>query len=527
MRLRCGWVSCVVGGVLGAAALSRGATAEAPPLSYTLKEAVQRSIEQNLSLRAQQMEWGISKWGVLREWAAFEPQLTGSARQESNARKNTVEQQNSPLAPLFEEENRLSKLAVEGFFFSGAQYNLGYTLNDLSNSLTNRFTDLAYESEYQSFLGISVTQPLLKSAGLTPSMAGIRLATAQERIGFQDLRRVVMDIVARTEVVYWELVEAQALYFSRVDSVKIATKVLEDNRERVKTGKMPELEVYQAEAGVARRTAARDEAHTDWITAMSRLRALFSDPPTDPAPLIIVSDAELVEDMHLDLQTGMYLVTQLQPDYLSRKYQLTQENVRLSYAKNQRWPQVDLVGSYGFNGLADSPSGSWDDIQEGDFGYWSIGVQLAIPLGGDQRSRGELHAARLRQKQALINLKSTEIELHNAVDASIQRLKSLRQNISNYEVMVDYSERLLEVELRRLETGKSHSRQVLEYEEELLASRDAYRRSRNEYRKALLAFELTSGTILATRNLEQVAGREDPDAETTEIDVEPGVKLFE
>ena len=154
-------------------------------------------------------------------------------------------------------------------------------------------------------------------------------------------------------------------------------------------------------------------------------------------------------------------------------------------------------------------------------------MQLASPLGGEQRSRGELHAARLRQKQALINLKSTEIELHNAVDASIQRLRSLRQNISNYEIMVDYSERLLEVELRRLETGKSHSRQVLEYEEELLASRDAYRRSRNEYRKALLAFELTSGTILATRNLEQVAGREDPDAETTEIDVEPGVKLFE
>ena len=233
------WIACWMGGA--GVAIATGTAKDPIPVTYTLKEAVERSIKQNLTLHAQQMEWGIAKWGTHREWATFEPQLSASTKREANSRENTVEEQNSQLSPLFDEKNRLSKVAMEGLFATGAKYSLGYTLNDLANSLTNRTSRPAFASEYQSFLGASVTQPLLKNAGLTPTMAGIRLATAQERIAYQDLRRQVMDIVSRTEAVYWELVQAQALYFNRVGSVKIATTVLTDNRERVKNGKMPEL----------------------------------------------------------------------------------------------------------------------------------------------------------------------------------------------------------------------------------------------------------------------------------------------
>lgn len=481
------------------------ASAELPALDaekLTLEQCLQRSLRNNLSIKSQEVEWEIAEWNIHREWAGFEPLLGASARREAEKRENTVEQTRSQLSNLFEEENEIYDIGLEGLFVSGARYRLGYNVSDLANNLTNRTYQTEFESQYASFLGASLTQPLLKGAWLSANMAGVRLATAQRDKATHTLRRQVMQIVAQTEVAYWDLVLAQEEYEARTESVRVAERILEDNRERVRSGKMSELEVLQAQAGVADRKTRQNDARQELIEATHRLRTLFSETVTEEQPALLAVEKPELEDFTFDFTQMMYLATQLQPDYLVRESELDEENVRLAYAKNQRWPQIDLVGSYGYNGLGATTSDSWDKLESGEFPAWSIGLELKIGLGTDQRARSEHRAARLRQEQALMHLKHTEIEIGNSVKSSLRNLDNVGDSIDQYRTVVDFNRQLLEVELERLDAGKSNSRRVLEAEDELAMAEVAYRREMNSHQRAVINLELSSGILLATRNLE-------------------------
>ncbi len=478
------------------------ASGRSAPIS--LEDSVLRALDQNLSRIARSLEHEVAAWNVRRERAAFEPALVASARREENNRENTVEQFRSQLTSFFEEQNRRYDVGVEGQLQTGARYRFGYSLNDLSNNLTNNVVVDPFQNQYQSFLGATVTQPLLRGGGLAVSQAAVNLARAQERIELHSLRREMMSVAAQTEAAYRELAMAEALLEIRGNSVAIAERILEDNRERQRQGRMAETEVLQAEASLADRQTRRNEAEQQRIQAMSRLRLMLSDDIDPNEPELVTTDGKDLLPFSHDLHEAMQQALALQPDYLGQLQEIEQSNVRLVYAENQRWPQIDLVGSYGYNGLGDSASDSWSEVTGQDYKAWSVGLQLSVGLGGDRRQRSELQMARLKQRQALTRLKEVELSIYRSLQAGIQECRSLRENIESIGRIVSVRERLLENELERLNAGRSDSRSLFSIEEDLLQARESQVRAINEYQKAVLRLELASGLSLTKMGLDVV-----------------------
>ena len=476
------------------------------PTSMTLEQCVERALRQNLAKQARHLEFEIAGWGVHREKATFEPMLVASARQEENNRENTVEQFRNQLTGTFEEENRRYDLGVEGQVQSGARYRLGYTLNDLSNNLTNNVVTSPFDTEYQSFLGASLTQPLLRGAGPSVALAAVNLARALEDVEFQNLRREMMSVAAQTEAAFWDLALAENLIAVRENSVSIAERILEDNRERNRQGKMSETEVLQAEVGLEDRSTRLSEAVLQRIQAMARLRMMFSDDENNVPPAILTTGKEKVEPFPHGFEEAMALATQLQPDYLAQLEEIRQSDIRLAYAQNQRWPQLDLVASYGFNGLGASASDSWSETTDGNYEAWGVGLQFTIGLGGDRKARSELQISRLRRMQALNRLKEVEVGLVHGLQTGIQECESLMENLARIVRIASVRERLLEVEMERLAAGRSDSRSVFAVEEDLLLAKEATARSLNEYRKAVLRAELAAGLTLSKRGLDPQPG---------------------
>lgn len=468
------------------------------------EDCVIRALERNLSRQVRELDYQIAGVMVSRERAAFEPALVGSAREERNSRENTVEQFRNQLTSFFEEQNRRYDLGVEGQFISGAKYRVGYSLNDLSNNLTNSVIDEPFQNQYQSFLGVTVTQPLLRGAGFATSRAGINLAKAQQGVERQNLRREMMGVAAQTEAAFWDLVLAEELLAIRSESVKIAREIFEENRERNKQGKIAALEVLQAEANLADRNTRENEARQQRIQAVSRLQTMFSDDIEDEQQDLTVKDVPPVKAFEYELSTAMALAILLQPDYLAQLDDLKQNEIRLAYAANQRWPQIDLIGSYGFNGLGDSISESWDESISRDYEAWSVGIQYSVGLGGDRKARADKKIAEMRKMQALAKLKEIELTMYRALQSGIQESVALRDNLNNIARVVEVREQLLEAEMQSLKAGRSDSRNVFAIEEDLLLAREAHARSINEYQKAMLRLELTTGLTLAKRQLESV-----------------------
>ena len=479
-------------------------------VELTLDQCIARAVEQNLSVQVQQLDWDIAKWGLVREWSVFEPALTASAQREENNRRNTVEESLSQLNPTFEEKNDRFDVGMEGLFFSGARYRVGYNLNDLANNLTNQTfqagtnetSQSEFESEYRSFAGGNITQPLLKNAGLKATMAAIRLAAAGSDIALENFRKQLMEIVAGAEAAYWDLAVAQAVYHSRRESTEIAREILEDNEKRVEAGKMSKLEVFQAKAGLATRLIREEEARNNLIEAMDHLRTFLSETSGEEDVWIVATDQPVIRDVDPDFSESMSRATDWHPDYLRNLKEVEQEGIRLAYAKNQRWPQLDLVGSYGYNGLGDSVGDSWDEVNEGNFESWAVGVEMRVSLGGGRESRSQLQIAHRRKRKAVLGLKATEVTIANTLHAAINRVRSFGKSIENYEVMELFIQRLLDVELSRLDAGKSDSRKVLEVEEDLFEAKTDRITSAIDYQKALVTWDLAQGALLRSWDLD-------------------------
>jgi outer membrane protein TolC len=218
-----------------------------------LHDFLRRVLERNESIQMRMLEFEANRRKALSELGAFEPELTASVSREYNQRENTVEQQRSQVGQfLFEEKNNIYQSGIEALVPTGARVRLGYTLRDLNNSLQQRndifISHPATNGEFQSFFRISLTQPLLKNAGFSATLAGLRIAALASDIAYQDYRRQMMLIISTAEASYWNLYLAQEQVRFFQESVSTAEKILADNRSRLQAGKGAELEVLEAAA---------------------------------------------------------------------------------------------------------------------------------------------------------------------------------------------------------------------------------------------------------------------------------------
>jgi outer membrane protein len=434
-------------------------------------------LEQSFSLRIARLDQQVAELNIDRERAAFVPVVTAGVERNETERPNNAEQVRSQLNSLFISEGKEHNLGIEGMLASGARYRVGYVVQHLTNNLND------YEREWVTFAGVNVTQPLLKGRGEDATKARLRVAEYQAKTAYETLRRTVMTTVAEGESAYWALYLAQQQKATRDESLKMAEQLLLDSRSRLDAGKTSELAVLQAEAGVRLRKTRLGEAEH----ARDGRDLKVVDEPTSRAPDITLSDA---------LQSAF----ELHPDYLSQMVRIEQEEVRLLYAENQRWPELNLLGSFGINGLGESLDDSLEDLESNDFPAWSVGLEFRMPLGRSAED-AEYSAAQLRKEQALVGLKAAEIQLSNSIDTAIHRAGTAHETLIGLESLLEFNEKVLAAEMERLAAGKSDSRRVLEVEEDLADARLAYHEAMIDFQKSLLALELADGTLLQKRNI--------------------------
>ncbi|HEY0551485.1 MAG TPA: TolC family protein, partial [Verrucomicrobiae bacterium] len=476
------------------------ATNAAENNSVRLKDFLQRVIERNESIQIRLLELEITNKKFQGEHGAFEPELVLSAARDDNKRENTAEQRRSLGLATFEEQNNIYNAGLESLVPSGAKVRLGYNLRDLNNNIQDpRFpggtisTNRPGIDEYQTFAGLSVTQPLLKNFGFASTLAGVRLAALASDIAYQDYRRQLMETIASAEAAYWNLFMAQEQVRFFRDSVALAQSIVRDNKVRAESGRGSELEVLEADAGLALRQTKLAEAEQKQQEAALRAMTFSSESALAMQPPIRAADEPDLDRAGPEFLSSVAAAFDNNPDYQSQQRKIRQEEIRLAYAQNQRLPQLDLRASYGLNGLGETPSASHEDIERGRFPSASVGVELRVPLGGDIRGRNELAAARLRKQQALLALKQVETQIINSVQTAVQKVRSARDAVESNKKVVTFNQNLLETQFERLAVGKVESRKVLEVEAALFEARNAVLDSLVQYERARLELDLVQG----------------------------------
>ena len=486
------------------------ASSAAPNAGLTLKECLNRVVAHNEAAQMRLIEWQISRKRYQGEKGIFEPDLVGVAQREDNRRANTVEQARSQslfgTGTVFNQKNDTYNLGVEALQPMGTRVRLGFNLQELHNNLNGA---LFPAGEYVSSFSLSFTQPLLKNAGVSVTTAGIRLAAIVSEAAFQDYRKQFMQVIAGSEAAYWDLHLAQEQLLLAQESLDIAKTLLSDNRTRLAAGKASELEVLQAQAGVVFRASRRSDAEQKVMEAAGRLASFMGQPATGASsgssgdqPTTRTTDTPALKSLTITFGDCMSRATDTNPDYLSRRKQIEGSKIRLAYAKNQRWPQLDLKASYGLNGVGGSPASSFDQITRSDFPFWTLGLEMHIPLEGGIKSKADLEAAKLAVQQSLIGLQEVETQLGNAIETALRKARSASANVTNLQALADYTRTVLDAQIDRLNAGKTDSKTVLETEEKLFEARVAVVDSLVQAERARIELDLIQGILLLERDLD-------------------------
>ncbi len=481
-----------------------------------LADYLHQVLQHNESIQAQMLDAEVNRRKARGELGVFEPQLEASVTREANKRTNNLQQAAADSGQaLFDERNNIYDGGIEQLIPTGGKIRLGATMSDLGNNLTPvlpggitlNSTNNYWTRQYQTFAGVTLTQPLLKGLGFTPTFAAIRLAALDSDIAFQQYRRQLMLTIYQAEGAYWNLYFAQEQVHFFDDSVAVAQEVLDDSREKLKAGQGAELDVMEAQSALALRNTKRNDAVQNYYDALGHLQILTGTAPDPDAPASGSPAFRAVDDPHTTNAPPAYADSfeeafSLNPDYLIQQQKMNQERVRYGLAKNQLLPELDLKAAYGYNGIGSTPADAWNTADLENTPSWSLGLELIVPLGGNIRGRNYYKAAQLNLQEAYLNLKGVQTEIANGLSTAIQKARAWRQSIGSYETVVGYNKELLDTQLARLKAGAVEPQKVLDAEANLLDSRQDLAGALGQYRRALLEVELSNGSILENRGLE-------------------------
>jgi outer membrane protein TolC len=468
----------------------------------SLADYMQRVVEYNEAVQARVLAFHAARSQRRAEAGVFEPMWAATGEYVDRKRPNTVEIERSLRSGgFFRERNENYQSGLEMLSPLGTRVRLGVSGRQLINNL-QRTVLVDIDAEYESQVGITLEQPLLKGAGTAVSLAGLRVAARTSEIAYQDYRRQLMQVLAEAEVGYWQLFYSQQELRLTGESVALAQTLVSDMRAALEAGRGSPLNVMEAEAGLAVRNARQSLARQKHAESLNRLLALCSGAPGTELRNFVATDAPRLQPVILSPGDALETAYAMSPEVLRAQALVAQEKIRVGYAGNQRLPQVDLKGSVGAQGLGYDWRTSWRDVDRRDFPTWTVALEVRVPLFGGVRGRNEFRASQQRLLQAERTQSDVFNQVRSGVDTAQQRMIESFRAAQTFASVVEFRTTLLDARLKGREVGRVESRAVLEAEQELLSARLDRLQSEIEYQRALLELELMSGTMLQNRGLE-------------------------
>lgn len=341
-------------------------------------------------------------------------------------------------------------------------------------------------SEYET-AGVSLSQPLLRGAGLAVNMAPIRIARLQEEINRLQLEATVAGTVSAVITSYRGLIQAQEQERLAEESLERTRALLETNRALIQAGRMAESDIVQTESGVANQEVAVLQSRQQVVSAQLALLQLLA---LASRTHVVAVDPMQAAHVDVDLERAMETAFASRIDLLAQRKSLEQMRQSMIVARNQRLWDMSLVAS----ATRDDGPRFWGRYDETDT---TVGLRLNIPIGDLSRRQNWLAAetgvqtAELAFEEMKQSVESQVLDAVQSVEASWRQVEAARRARA-------LSARALDIGQEKLRFGRASNFEVLSLQSDLRAA-DAQALSANiAYLNALTALDQQIGSTLET-----------------------------
>ena len=458
-------------------------------IAVTVQEAILMSLENNRALKVQRLNPAINRTAEEEQRAPFDPILTGEY---SRYRKKS-EKPIRPSGKNLENEDN-TEMGASEYLPTGTKVGL-----ELSTQRT--WSDLYSDDLHASRVGLSITQALLRGAGINYNLASLRQARLDTRTSQYELRGFAESLVAQVEKTYWDYALTQRQITIFLESLKLAEQQKRETEEIIRIGALAESELAAAEAEIALRREGLINARSNQEKTRIRLLRLLDPPDTN----LWQRNVELlheprVPDVKLDdVETHAAVALRMRPDLNQARLQVQRGDLEIAKTKNGLLPKMDFFINLGRTGYTGSFNSSVSDIDGKSYDILA-GVSLKYPL----INRG----ARAQHRRSLLSREQAEEALRNLVQlvqvdvrSAYIEVNRAREQIAATAATRTFQEEKARIEIEKFRVGKSTTLLVAQAQRDRLSSRISEIQAIANYLKALVELYRLEGSLLDRRGI--------------------------
>ena len=384
--------------------------------------------------------------------------------------------------------------------------NLRQTLNSVKSG---------YSPYSTSYVGVSVTQPLLRGFGVKLNRRFQRIADNERKIVDLLFRQQLINTVYGTTRLYHDFVALYEDVKVKEATAALAQKLFDDTKAQVDEGTLASVELARANSQVfstrvdLQRARGLVEEQEAILKNVLTRRGVADE--TVRLARIVPMGALQVPGAETRKNEALYeMALANRPDLAQAGLQIANSEITLQGSVNNLKPQLDVTAyaqNWGMAGeanpLATTPEAYFlggygsalAQIFRRNYPVYAAGIQLDLPLK-NRVAQADLARDQIQVRQTKIR----EHQMRNQARLEVEdALIALRRAQASYEAAEQartFQEESFKAEQSKFEVGASTSSSVIQFQNMLSQSRSAEVATRSAYIKARAALQRATATIL-------------------------------
>jgi HAE1 family hydrophobic/amphiphilic exporter-1 len=424
-----------------------------------------------------------------------------------------------------------------------------YRLDFSSSRFTTNNEFVALNPQYPTSLSFTYTQPLWRGLKIDATRRQIEIARKNLSLTDAQFRQRAIDTITNVQRAYWDLVFALRSLQVQRDAVTVAQTQLTHNKRLVQEGQLAPIDIVAAEAQISTYEQGVFSALEDVSRAENNLKNLIAENQSSPiwSESIVPSDPVDLQAPTVSLPDALQTAMQNRPELQQSNVVKEINEIDQRFYKNQTKPAVDLVGTYGINGLAGAVSTngvnpftasslqvrqrvdelstlagldplpvvppqtfspdllggygqSLQNLLANRYGNFRVGVQVSLPFRNRtaeaQLGRSLVEGERIATQREHLD-QSFQVDVRNALQSMRSAEARLRAAVATREA----NEQQFASEQRKLDAGQSTTFLVLERQTALTTARGLELKAQTDLNKAIADLQRATGNALSVNSI--------------------------
>jgi outer membrane protein TolC len=515
----------------------------------TLQDALAMALSNNKDIDGSRIDREKAVNSVLGAKGYFDPRVGGVTSFQKNVTPVASTLGGSATGAVTNRNSLADPQLTGSLPWLGTTYSLDFS--SARTTTNNSFTQL--NPQYPTSLNFSFTQPLFRNLRYDDNRHRLEVAKKNVSLTDEQFRQRVMQIVTQTEQAYWDLAFAYRNLEVQLDAVRLGGEQDESNRRQQEQGLLAPIDVVAAQRQLATFEVNAYSAQEALTAAENILKTVILPERTDPTwssaliPITPVNVSPPITPLIDAVREGLANRPELAQIEINKEINATDNK----FYREQARPQVDLVATHTNAGLAgiQLPAGpnpftaglaslsdrindlsllaglqplpttgggttaglppqlvgsygqSVSNIFNNNFPTTQVQLRVSLPLR-NRTAEANLNNSLAETRRIRNQRQQTEQSIEASVRNAMQSVESAKARLASSRVARQSAEEQYQSEQRQFRAGTSTLFLVQQRQTDMITARSQERRAESDLGKAIATFELATGTILQTNNIQ-------------------------